>query len=56
MKLYQKIQFLESYNTKRTPRDLESGEVETKYKRMYEDTVNPFLEFNRKVCLQYHYI
>lgn len=53
LKLYQKIRYLSSYN----PR--QSGKVsldpedpsELKYKNLYEDSVNPFTLFNRKVCI-----
>merc|ERR1712137_788028 len=40
----------ENYNSKRKEgvRDLESGRVEGKYKKLYEESVNPFVEFNRK--------
>merc|ERR1712130_8124 len=50
VKLYQKIQYLESYNSKRSNRsdDLESGVVEDKYKPLYEESVNPFSDFNRR--------
>merc|ERR1712173_74735 len=50
VKLYQKIQYLESYNSKRTNRsdDLEAGVVENKNKPLYEESVNPFSDFNRR--------
>jgi hypothetical protein len=38
--------------------DIESGssDVETKYKKMYEDDINPFAAFSRKVDIFYHII
>jgi len=50
VKLYQKIQYLENYNSKRSTRsqDLEAGVVENKYKPLYEESVNPFADFNRR--------
>lgn len=56
VKLYEKIRYLQSYNTTRQQdkagTDLErvSGDepYEAKYRKMYEDSVNPFLLFNRR--------
>jgi homeobox protein cut-like len=38
--------------------DIESGssDVETKYKKMYEDDINPFAAFSKKVNIFYHII
>ena len=38
--------------------DIESGssDVETKYKKMYEDDINPFAAFSRKVDIFEHII
>jgi len=56
IKLYEKIKYLQSYgilNKSRTTVDLESNkgevdEVDMKYSKLYEDSVNPFVIFNRK--------
>lgn len=56
IKLYEKIKYLQSYgNTynSNSRRDLESNkkeedEVDSRYSKLYEDTVNPFVIFNRK--------
>jgi len=48
--LYEKIKYLQSYGTDRL-RDLESNrnnQLEEKYSKLYEDSVNPFVIFNRK--------
>eukprot|EP00029_Vermamoeba_vermiformis_P005823 TRINITY_DN2130_c0_g1_i2.p1 TRINITY_DN2130_c0_g1~~TRINITY_DN2130_c0_g1_i2.p1 ORF type:complete len:590 (+),score=267.77 TRINITY_DN2130_c0_g1_i2:48-1817(+) len=62
VKLYERIRFIQSYNAphssaanntlvNRERGDIERGEdnVEDKYKKMYEESVNPFTAFNRKV-------
>lgn len=48
VKLFEKIKYLESYGSK----ELEGDEptLENKYASLYEETVNPFTAFNRKVC------
>lgn len=59
VKLYEKIRFVQDYNSERIisrgskkhAEDLESGfssDVESKYKKMYEDDINPFVAFSRK--------
>jgi len=57
VKLYEKIKYLQTYaststsyptSTTATSGDA-SVDVENRYKEMYEATVNPFVEFNRKV-------
>ncbi|XP_022988038.1 protein CASP [Cucurbita maxima] len=59
VKLYGKIRYVQDYNlekvvsrgSKKHPADLESGsmsDVESKYKKIYEDDINPFAAFSRK--------
>ena len=50
LKLYQKIRYLSSYNPRqgKTVGDPEDPS-ELKYRNLYEDSVNPFTLFNRKV-------
>ncbi|XP_031105828.1 protein CASP-like [Ipomoea triloba] len=59
VKLYGKIRFIQDYNSERVisrgskkyAEDLESGfssEVESKYKKLYEDDINPFAAFSKK--------
>lgn len=39
--------------------DLESGvtgDVESKYKKMYEEDINPFTAFSKKVCVWFSFI
>lgn len=56
VKLYGKIRYVQDYNqekvvsrgSKRSPEDLESGDVESKYKKMYEEDINPFAAFSKK--------
>ncbi|GLT71379.1 hypothetical protein SLA2020_434050 [Shorea laevis] len=59
VKLYGKIRYVQDYNhekvvsrgSKRQPEDLESGfssDVESKYKKIYEDDINPFAAFSKK--------
>ncbi|KAH9615435.1 hypothetical protein KSS87_022315 [Heliosperma pusillum] len=59
VKLYGKMRYVQDYNrekvvsrgSKRTPDDLESGfssDVETKYKKIYEEDINPFAAFSKK--------
>ncbi|KAL9250313.1 CASP-like protein [Drosera capensis] len=59
IKLYGKIRYVQDYNmekvvsrgSKKHAEDLESGfssDVETKYKKMYEDDINPFAAFSNK--------
>jgi len=58
VKLYEKMRFVQDYTQERPmPRgkkrgeDLESGtggEVESRYKKMYEDDINPFTAFSKK--------
>ncbi|XP_059455364.1 protein CASP [Corylus avellana] len=59
VKLYGKIRYVQDYNhekvvsrgSKRQPDDLESGfasDVESKYKKIYEDDINPFAAFSKK--------
>ncbi|XP_073122706.1 protein CASP isoform X2 [Henckelia pumila] len=61
VKLYGKIRYVQDYNSekvisrgsKKQVEDLESGfssDVESKYKKIYEDDINPFAAFSRKVC------
>ncbi|CAN4100330.1 unnamed protein product [Withania somnifera] len=60
VKLYEKIRYVQDYNSERVisrgskkyTEDLESGfssDVESKYKKMYEDDINPFAAFSKKV-------
>lgn len=49
LKLYEKIRYVSSY--RRQGQDLESNkdeEIEEKYSKLYEESVNPFVIFNRK--------
>ncbi|KAK9091184.1 hypothetical protein Sjap_024361 [Stephania japonica] len=59
VKLYGKIRYVQDYNlekvvsrgAKKFSEDIESGfssDVESKYKKMYEDDINPFAAFSRK--------
>lgn len=59
VKLYEKIRYVQDYNSERVisrgskkyVEDLESGfssDVESKYKKMYEDDINPFAAFSKK--------
>eukprot|EP01087_Luapelamoeba_hula_P011731 TRINITY_DN3228_c0_g1_i1.p1 TRINITY_DN3228_c0_g1~~TRINITY_DN3228_c0_g1_i1.p1 ORF type:complete len:654 (+),score=154.40 TRINITY_DN3228_c0_g1_i1:86-2047(+) len=52
VKLYEKMRYLQSYNNfRRESKDVERGldsEIENRYKGMYEESVNPFVLFNRK--------
>eukprot|EP00249_Psilotum_nudum_P010732 c22726_g1_i1 orf=256-2385(+) len=59
VKLYEKIRYVQDYTQdrpvtrgqKRRGDDLEAGfgsDVETKYKKIYEDDINPFTAFSRK--------
>ncbi|XVF12328.1 hypothetical protein REPUB_Repub08aG0107000 [Reevesia pubescens] len=59
VKLYGKIRYVQDYNqekvisrgTKKYAEDLESGftsDVESKYKKIYEDDINPFAAFSKK--------
>ncbi|KAL5722199.1 hypothetical protein ACHQM5_005747 [Ranunculus cassubicifolius] len=60
VKLYGKIRYVQDYNIERVvsrgssrkqSEDLESGfgsDVESKYKKIYEDDINPFAAFSRK--------
>ncbi|KAK4489072.1 hypothetical protein RD792_004866 [Penstemon davidsonii] len=59
VKLYGKIRYVQDYNSekvisrgsKKYAEDLESGfssDVETKYKKIYEDDINPFAAFSKK--------
>ncbi|PHT46159.1 Protein CASP [Capsicum baccatum] len=59
VKLYGKIRYVQDYNSERVisrgskkyAEDLESGfssDVESKYKKMYEDDINPFAAFSKK--------
>ncbi|KAJ8559971.1 hypothetical protein K7X08_004029 [Anisodus acutangulus] len=59
VKLYGKIRYVQDYNSERVisrgskkyVEDLESGvssDVESKYKKMYEDDINPFAAFSKK--------
>ncbi|KAF4398761.1 hypothetical protein G4B88_028124 [Cannabis sativa] len=59
VKLYGKIRYVQDYNlekvvsrgSKKNVEDLESGfssEVESKYKKIYEDDINPFAAFSKK--------
>ena len=55
LQLFQKIKYLQSYGRDNSSK-LESGEsnkeVEQKYSQLYEESVvNPFVLFNRKVCV-----
>ncbi|KAH9778599.1 protein CASP [Citrus sinensis] len=60
VQLYGKIRFVQDYNnekvisrgSKKYAEDLESGftsDIESKYKKMYEDDINPFAAFSKKV-------
>ncbi|XP_009798773.1 protein CASP [Nicotiana tabacum] len=59
VKLYEKIRYVQDYNSERVisrgskkyVEDLESGsssDVESKYKKMYEEDINPFAAFSKK--------
>jgi homeobox protein cut-like len=60
VKLYEKMRFVQDYSQqkptkgrsgKKRGEDLESGmtgDVESKYKKMYEDDINPFTAFSKK--------
>ncbi|KAM7268733.1 hypothetical protein ACFE04_010899 [Oxalis oulophora] len=59
VKLYGKIRYVQDYNlekvvsrgSKKPAEDLESGfssDVESKYKKMYEDDINPFAAFSKR--------
>ncbi|XP_011620336.1 protein CASP isoform X2 [Amborella trichopoda] len=59
VKLYEKIRFVQDYNKerpvsrgwKKRSEDIESGfgsDVESKYKKLYEDDINPFAAFSKK--------
>lgn len=59
VKLYGKIRYVQDYNhekvvsrsSRKHAEDLESGfssDVETKYKKIYEDDINPFAAFSKK--------
>lgn len=59
VKLYGKIRYVQDYNqekvisrgSKKSPDDLESGmnsDVESKYKKIYEEGINPFAAFSKK--------
>jgi len=52
VQLYQKIRYLQSYNQyKNISSNMEKGQasdLELKYKKLYEESVNPFLVFNKK--------
>ncbi|KAL8141852.1 hypothetical protein V2J09_014884 [Rumex salicifolius] len=59
VKLYGKMRYVQDYNlekvvsrgSKKQAEDLESGfssDVESKYKKMYEDDINPFAAFSKK--------
>lgn len=59
VKLYEKIRYVQDYNSERVisrgskkyVEDLESGfssDVESKYKKIYEDDINPFAAFSKK--------
>uniref|UniRef100_A0A7I4CSF0 Protein CASP n=1 Tax=Physcomitrium patens TaxID=3218 RepID=A0A7I4CSF0_PHYPA len=60
VKLYEKMRFVQDYTQERPSKgrsgkkrgeDLESGvtgDVESKYKKMYEDDINPFTAFSKK--------
>ncbi|XP_055829521.1 protein CASP isoform X1 [Solanum dulcamara] len=61
VKLYGKIRYVQDYNSERVisrgskkyVEDLEGGfnsDVESKYKKMYEDDINPFAAFSKKAC------
>ncbi|KAL9324541.1 hypothetical protein ACSQ67_009398 [Phaseolus vulgaris] len=60
VKLYGKIRYVQDYNiekvvsrgSKKYAEDIESGfssDVESKYKKIYEDDINPFAAFSKKV-------
>ncbi|KAF5957770.1 hypothetical protein HYC85_004995 [Camellia sinensis] len=51
VKLYGKIRYVQDYNLEKHAEDLESGfgsDVESKYKKIYEDDINPFAAFSKK--------
>uniref|UniRef100_A0A7N0TZW0 Protein CASP n=1 Tax=Kalanchoe fedtschenkoi TaxID=63787 RepID=A0A7N0TZW0_KALFE len=56
VKLYGKIRYVQDYNLEKvvsrgSRKDLESGfasDVESKYKKIYEDDINPFAAFSKK--------
>ncbi|XP_042449378.1 protein CASP-like [Zingiber officinale] len=54
VKLYGKIRYVQDYNLEKRPKkfaeDIETGnsDVESKYKKMYEDDINPFAAFSKK--------
>ncbi|PIA63568.1 hypothetical protein AQUCO_00201125v1 [Aquilegia coerulea] len=61
VKLYGKIRYVQDYNieklvsrgSRKQSEDIESGfssDVESKYKKIYEDDINPFAAFSRKAC------
>ncbi len=55
VKLYEKMRYLQSYSQVRRgeSKDVETGAdgaCEMKYKKIYEDNMNPFVLFNRKVA------
>ncbi|KAK9114805.1 hypothetical protein Syun_021602 [Stephania yunnanensis] len=67
VKLYGKIRYVQDYNlekvvsrgAKKSSEDIESGfssDVESKYKKMYEDDINPFAAFSRKVRQNFHFL
>ncbi|XP_057747224.1 protein CASP-like isoform X2 [Arachis stenosperma] len=62
VKLYGKIRYVHDYNTekvvsrgsKKYAEDLESGftsDVESKYRKIYEDDINPFAAFSKRSCM-----
>nr|CAB3498471.1 unnamed protein product [Digitaria exilis] len=60
VQLYGKIRYVQDYShdkivsrgPKKYAEDIESGssDVEAKYKKMYEDDINPFAAFSKKIC------
>ncbi|KAL4378731.1 hypothetical protein GQ457_02G016780 [Hibiscus cannabinus] len=63
VKLYGKIRYVLDYNQekvisrglKKYTEDLESGftsDVDSKYKKIYEEAINPFAAFSKRVCKQ----
>mmetsp|Transcript_14221 Transcript_14221/g.19818 ORF Transcript_14221/g.19818 Transcript_14221/m.19818 type:complete len:656 (-) Transcript_14221:1343-3310(-) len=52
IKLYEKTRYLQSYGSLSNKHDIEANrtdtDLENKYSQLYEDTVNPFVIFNRK--------
>ncbi len=50
VKLYEKIKFLQAYPTKGTAG---SEEAEARYSGQYEERLDPFSSFGRKVCFQW---